>query len=343
MNCSEIVVVTGASAGVGRATIIEFAKRKRARVALLARGLKGLEGAARDVEAHGGEALIIQVDVADAEQLQRAAQKVVDTWGGIDIWVNCAMVTILSPFSEITPEEFRRATEVTYLGYVYGTHAALKQMLPLNRGTIVQVGSALSYRGIPLQSAYCGAKHAIKGFTESLICELMHNKSKVRVNMVQLPAINTPQFEWSRNKMERKHQPVPPIYEPQLSAEAIFWSAHSKRREIQLGTSAMVIWLGKLFPKVVDIYLAKTGFDAQQYNGAVAKDKPDNLFAPVEGDYGARGQFSHQAQSKSIQLKITTFPGYPFILYAGVGLSLMLLKKAGKSFYRLGDLKRKKR
>src|SRR5918912_496967 len=230
----EVVVVTGASAGVGRATAVAFAKRG-ARVGLLARGRDGLEGARTEVESAGGKALIIPADVSDADAVEEAAQRVEEDLGPIDVWVNNAMTSVFSPVKEMTPEEFRRVTEVTYLGYVYGTMAALKRMLPRNRGTIVQVGSALAYRGIPLQSAYCGAKHAIQGFMDSLRCELLHDGSRVRVAMVQMPALNTPQFGWVKSRLPHKAQPVPPIYQPEVAAEAIHWAAHHERREIWVG------------------------------------------------------------------------------------------------------------
>ncbi|HEX5499077.1 MAG TPA: SDR family oxidoreductase, partial [Thermomicrobiales bacterium] len=230
----EVVVITGASAGVGRAAVREFAKR-RARIGLVARGEEGLEGAKREVEQAGGKALVLPADVADADAVERAAAAVEAEFGPIDVWVNDAMVSVFSPFKEMTADEFRRVTEVTYLGFVYGTMAALKRMLPRNRGTIVQVGSALAYRGIPLQSAYCGAKHAILGFTEAVRCELLHDESDVWLTMVQMPALNTPQFGWVKSRLPRHPQPVPPIFEPEVAAEAIFFAAHARRREVYVG------------------------------------------------------------------------------------------------------------
>src|SRR5918911_1748378 len=233
-----VVVITGASAGVGRATAQAFARRG-ARVGLLARGRDGLEGARRDVEALGGRALVLPTDVANAEAVERAAEAVEREFGPIDIWINNAMVSVFSPVKKMKPEEYRRVTEVTYLGVVYGTLAALKRMLPRDRGVIVQVGSALAYRGIPLQAAYCGAKHAIQGFMDALRCELLHDGSHVRVTMVQMPALNTPQFGWVKSRLPHKAQPVPPIYQPEVAAEAIVWAAHHPRRELCVGFSTV--------------------------------------------------------------------------------------------------------
>jgi NAD(P)-dependent dehydrogenase (short-subunit alcohol dehydrogenase family) len=297
----EVVVVTGASAGVGRATAVAFA-RKGARVGLIARGADGLEGARKDVEAAGGRALVAAADVADPEQVERAATAVESALGPIDVWVNNAMATIFSPFAEISPTEYRRATEVTYLGYVWGTMAALRRMLPRDHGVIVQVGSALAYRGIPLQAAYCGAKHAIQGFTESLRCELLHDGSNVKVTMVQLPALNTPQFGWGRSKMPRQPQPVPPIYQPEVAADAIVWSAHEQRREPYVGGSTVLTILGdKLAPGLGDRYLARTAYEAQQTAEPVEEDRRDNLFEPVTGDWGSHGRFDAGAHPRSAQ------------------------------------------
>ncbi len=316
---NEVVVVTGASAGVGRATVRAFAERG-ASVALLARGEDGLQGAREDVEALGGRALVLPVDVADAEAVEGAAARVEEELGPIDVWVNNAMTVVFAPFKELTAEEFRRATEVTYLGYVHGTMAALKRMLPRDRGTIVQVGSALSYRAIPLQSSYCGAKFAIRGFTDSLRAELKHDGSRVHVTMVQLPALNTPQFGWSRTKLPYHPQPVPPIYQPEVAAEAIHWAAHQRRREVYVGASSVMTILGnKVAPWAADLYLALTGYEGQQTADPVGPDRPDNLFEPVPGDHGAHGIFDEEAHEGSSQLWATKNRGW--LALTGVGLA----------------------
>ncbi len=299
----EVVVITGASAGLGRAIVQQFA-REGASIGLIARGEDGLEGAKRDVESLGGRALVLPTDVADPEAVEAAAQRVEDQFGPIDIWVNDAMSTVFAPFWEITPDEFKRVTEVTYLGQVYGTYAALKRMLPRDHGTIVQVGSALAYRSIPLQSAYCGAKHGIAGFTDSLRTELLHYGSKVWISMVQMPAMNTPQFTWCLDKLPNKSQPVPPIYQPEVAAQAVYFAAHHRRRQIYVGLSTvLVIQLNKLFPWFGDLYLARTGVQAQQTNKKNDGNAPYNLWEPVDGkgggDRGAHGTFDAKAHSRS--------------------------------------------
>jgi short-subunit dehydrogenase len=318
-DSSEVVVITGASAGVGRSTAREFAKHG-AKVALLARNEEGLEGARKEVEAAGGEALLIPTDVADPEQIDAAAQRVERELGPIDVWVNDAIAVVFSPFKDIELEDFKRSTEVCYLGTVYGTKAALGRMLPRNRGTIVQVGSALAYRAIPLQSAYCGSKHAIRGFTDSVRTELLHEGSGVHITMVQLPAVNTPQFDLSKTNLPKHPQPVPPIYQPEVPARAIYWAAHQRRREVRVGlSSTIVIAANKLLPGLGDWYLAKTGYASQQTDKAVARDRPDNLYEPVPGDHGAHGIFDEQSHEKSPQLWATEHLGL-LALAGGVGL-----------------------
>lgn len=300
----EVVVVTGASAGVGRATVRAFA-RQGARIGLVARGRAGLEGAKRDVEALAGEALIVPADVADADAIERAAAAVEETFGPIDVWVNNAFCSVFSPARDMTAADYRRVTEVTYLGFVHGTLAALKRMLPRDRGVIVQVGSALAYRGIPLQSAYCAAKHAIQGFTESVRCELIHDGSNVKITMVRMPALNTPQFTWSKSRMPRRAQPVPPIYQPEVAADAVVWAAHHDRREWFVGGSTAVVITGnKIAPGFGDWYLARQGYGAQQHDGHEDPNRPNNLWRPVDDarDFGAHGEFDHRSRPHSYQL-----------------------------------------
>ncbi len=297
----KVVVVTGASAGVGRAVVAEFA-RKGAHIGLIARGLERLEAARREVEELGGKAAVLQADVADARQVEHAAQRAEEELGPIDIWVNDAMTTVFAPFREITPEEFKRATEVTYLGQVYGTMAALKRMQARNRGTIVQVGSALAFRSIPLQSPYCGAKHAIVGFTDSLRSELLHDKSAVHITAVMLPAMNTPQFSWCRTRLPRHPQPVPPIFQPEVAARAIVWASTHKRREVYVGLPTVTaIYGNELAPAFADKYLANHAYGGQQTSQPVSADRPDNLFEPVAGEYAAHGIFDARAKDYSVQ------------------------------------------
>lgn len=307
---AETVVITGASAGVGRATARAFAARG-ARIGLLARGTAGLQAAAAEVEAAGGKALAVPTDTADPDAVEAAAEAVEARFGPIDIWINVAMATIFAPVHRITPEEFRRATEVTYLGYVHGTMSALKRMRPRNRGTIVQVGSALAYRAIPLQSAYCGAKFAIRGFTDSLRSELLHDRVDIHLTMVQMPALNTPQFDWARNKTGRRTQPVPPIFQPEVAAEAIVFAAYARRREVFVGGSAWKAIIGnKLFPGLLDRYLAAKGYSGQITSEPLPSDAQDNLFAPVPGDHGAHGRFDDRATRSSPALWLTMHPGW---------------------------------
>jgi glycogen debranching enzyme/short-subunit dehydrogenase len=297
----KVVVITGASAGVGRATAIAFAK-SGALIGLIARGRERLEAARRDVEAAGGRALVLPADVADARQVEAAADIVEREFGPIGIWVNNAMATIFAPFQEISPEEFERATKVTYLGYVYGTMAALSRMRPRDCGVIVQVGSALAHRSIPLQSAYCGAKHAIIGFTDSLRSELIHDCSNVHITVVNMPALNTPQFEWSRTRLPRHPQPVPPIFQPEVAAQAIVWAAHQRRREIDVGFPTVLATNGqKIAPGLGDRYLARSAYESQQTPDPVSSARPDNLFEPAAGEYSAHGTFDSQAHGASVQ------------------------------------------
>jgi NAD(P)-dependent dehydrogenase (short-subunit alcohol dehydrogenase family) len=298
----EVVVITGASAGVGRATAREFA-RHGAKVALLARGRDGLEAAARDVENLGGRALVLQTDVADLVQVERAADRIEHELGPIDIWVNNAFAGIFSRFLDMTPEEFRRVTEVTYFGQVNGTRAALKRMLPRDRGSIVLVGSALAYRGIPLQSAYCAAKHAIQGFQDSLRAELLSIGSRVNLTMVQLPGLNTPQFDWVRAHVRGKPKPMGAVYQPEVAARAIWFAAHSNRKEVVVGAPALQAIIGnKVVSPLLDRYLARTGIDGQQECEAIEPGRRDNLFEPVPGDHGAHGRFGAAARTHSFQL-----------------------------------------
>ena len=295
-------MITGASAGIGRAAAQAFAKRG-AKIGLLARGREGLEGAKRDVEKLGGHGLILIADVADDKAVEAAAEKLENEFGPIDIWINDAMVSVFSPISEMQPEEFRRVTEVTYLGYVWGTLAALRRMGPRNRGVIVQVGSALAYRGIPLQSAYCAAKHAIEGFTDSLRCELIHEKKDIHVCIVEMPAVNTPQFGWVKSRLPNKAQPVPPIFQPEVAADAIVFAATHKRREIYVGMPTIeAIVVNKIAPGFLDHHLARTCFKSQQTDEPKNPTQPDNLFGPVEYDFGAHGTFDSRAKKFSVEL-----------------------------------------
>src|SRR5436305_4320159 len=319
-SAREVVVITGASGGIGRATARRFAA-DGARIGLIARGRRGLEATAREVEQAGGQALELPLDVAEHDQVEAAAASVEDAFGPIDVWINDAMVTVYAEFLDIEPQEFQRATEVTYLGMVWGTRAALKRMLPRDRGSIVQVCSAMSYRGIPLQSPYCGAKHACKGFTESLITELRHGKSKVRVSMIQLPGLNTTQFTWGRTKLPKQTMPVPPIYQPEIAADAIHYAAHHKRRQIYVGIPTVANIIGERGPPwLLDRYLAKTGFDSQQTDRALDPQGHDNLFDPVDEDRGAHGPFDEQAHSVSPQYELAKHRGK---ILAGVGAAAL--------------------
>jgi len=309
MGKPEVVVITGASAGVGRATVRAFARRK-ARLGLLARDPERLAATRREVEALGGAALALVTDVADATQVEAAARQVESAFGPIDIWINNAMVSVFSPIKQLTPGELQRVTEVTYLGAAYGTLAALRRMLPRDRGTIVQVGSALAYRSIPLQGGYCAAKHALAGFTASLRTELLHDHSRVHLTMVQLPALNTPQFAWVKSRLPHQAQPVPPIFQPEVAARAIYWAAHHRRKELFVGASTVAAIYGeRLAPGLLDHYLAKTGYAAQQTAHPRDPNQPDNLWQPVAGPFAAHGAFDRRAQRRSWQLWATLHRG----------------------------------
>ncbi|MFP1154117.1 SDR family oxidoreductase [Mycobacterium sherrisii] len=321
------VVITGASAGVGRATAVLFGHRA-ANVTLLARGAAGLGGAARAVEAGGGNALPIPTDVADFSAVHDAADQAEATFGPIDTWINVAFTSVFAPFRQISAEEFKRVTEVSYLGYVHGTMAALAKMQPRDRGAIVQVGSALGQRAIPLQSAYCGAKHAINGFTESVRCELLHEGSRVRVTLVQLPAVNTPQFSWVLSRLPRHPQPVPPIYQPEVAARAVAYAAdHPERKQYWVGESTVATLVAQKFiAPLLDRYLGRTGYDSQQTDQQAERQRPDNLWRPVDdapgSDHGAHGGFDGKSHGRSPQLWFSRHPvaGGTGALALGVGV-----------------------
>ena len=331
---SEVVVVTGASAGLGRAIARQFGS-KGAKVGLLARGVDGLEGAKREIEADGGSALVLPTDVADADAVEAAAARVEQEFGPIDIWVNNAMASVFSPVKEMKPEEYKRVTEVTYLGVVYGTLSALRRMLPRDRGTIVQVGSALAYRSIPLQSAYCAGKHAISGFTDSLRCELIHDHSSVRVTMVQMPALNTTQFGWVKSRLKNKAQPVPPIFQPEVGARAVYWAAHHNRRELYVGLPTVeAIEANKVVPGLLDRYLGRTGYDSQQTNEPEDPNRPNNLWEPVPGDHGAHGTFDERAHPRSYELWAARYRNWiaaGLCTLAGAGYFALRSHNSGRS------------
>lgn len=316
----KVIVVTGATAGVGRAITQRFA-REGARLGLLARGEDGLDATQQEVERLGGEAVAVKTDVAEAEQVENAAERVEEEFGEIDLWVNNAMTSVFAEFTEIEPDEYERVTDVCYHGTVHGTRSALRRMIPRDRGRIVLVGSALAYRGIPLQSAYCGAKHAVEGMFDSLRAELIHEASSVQATMVQLPGMNTPQFGWVRSKLPNEAQPVPPIFQPEVAADAVAHAARTGRREMYVGYSAAQAIIGnKLAPGAGDLYLGETGVSGQQIEGRPRdEDRPDNLFDPVPGDHGAHGAFDDRASDWSLQLWASKNRG--LLAAAGAGLA----------------------
>jgi len=337
----RVIVVTGASAGIGRASAQEFAERGDT-VALLARGETGLEGARADVERVGGTAAVYPVDMSDWQAVDKVTDQIEEELGEIDVWVNVAFTSVFAKFVDIEPDEFERVTRVSYLGFVNGTRAALRRMLPRDRGVIVQVGSALAYRGIPLQSAYCGSKHAIQGFNESLRTELLHEKSKVKVTMVQMPAVNTPQFSWVLSRLPRQAMPVPPIYQPEVAGRAVAYAAdHPRRREYWVGGStAGTLIANAVAPGILDRYLARTGFDSQQASEPRSPDQPANLWEPADGpegrDFGTHGRFDGQAKPRSAQLWASHHHGAAAALGLGlVGGAAALVRRARRWSTRL--------
>jgi short-subunit dehydrogenase len=320
----EVVVVTGASAGVGRATVREFAKQG-AKIALIARGREGLEGAKRDVEELGGQAITIECDVADPNAVEAAAERIERELGPIDIWVNNAMASVYGPFIRMTLEDFKRITDVTYLGQVYGTKAALKRMIPRDRGTIVQVSSALGFRSIPLQSAYCGAKHAVDGFTESVRTELLHMKSNVHISVVALPGVNTPQFEWTKNIMEHEGQPVGKVYQPEVPARAIVYAAHHKRKQILIGYPTVESFVGeRVNSELLDHYIADKAWNGSLTDQPHDPSKPGNLYEPMDRDrdMGAHGRFDSKATDHSMQLWANLNRGWLALAGAGIAIAI---------------------
>lgn len=330
-------MITGASAGIGRATARAFAKRG-AKIGLFARGADRLEAARAEVEEAGGRGLVLTGDVADDQAVENAANQLEKEFGPIDIWVNNAMVSVFSPIAEMTPDEYRRVTEVTYLGYVWGTMAALRRMRPRNRGTIINVGSALAYRGIPLQSAYCAAKHAIHGFTDALRCELIHDQLDIRICEVEMPAVNTTQFDWVKSRLPNKPQPVPPIYQPEVAADAIVFAATHKRREVYVGFPTVQTVVGnKVAPRLLDYYLGRHCYQSQQTDEPDDPNRLNNLFDPVPGDFGAHGGFDKRARKFSLQLWLDKYRGFlaGAVLIPAAGLAALALLSGPKKKLKL--------
>lgn len=329
---SRVVVITGASGGIGRAAVREFARRG-ARLALIARGEEGLDAAVRDAQALGAHATAFAADVASFEQVERAAQAIERNLGPIDVWVNVAFTNVFGEFWDVDPNEWRRVTEVTYLGYVWGTMAALRRMRRRDHGTIVQVGSALCYRSIPLQSAYCGSKSAIRGFTDSIRCELLHHKSKVRLTMVHMPAVNTPQFTWNRVKGDLgQPQPVPPIFQPEVAGRAIYWASRKHPREFWVGFSTVLaILVQKFIPTLGDLYLARTAYASQQTSQPIHPGRPDNLYEPADAgrDFGAHGQFDASASGRSWETELVMNRQWVIggLALAGAAAGALLMRK----------------
>lgn len=321
MASPRVVVITGATAGIGRASARLFAQQG-ARIGLLARDDERLEATRREVEQLGGKAIGIATDVADAAQVEAAAERIERELGPIDVWVNNAMATVIAPMTEVSPEDFRRVTDVSYHGYVWGTMAALKRMRQRNRGTIVQVGSALAYRSIPLQAPYCGAKHAIRGFTEAVRTELLHDGSNVHITIVDMPAVNTPQFDWCATTLAQHPQPMGKVFQPEVAAKAVVWAAQARRREIVVGMpSRLAVWGEKLVPGLLDRYLARTAVSGQKSDMAISPDRPANLWKPVPGDYAAHGSFSDGAREQSAWLWASMNRNW--LIAAGAALALV--------------------
>lgn len=330
----RVVVITGASAGIGRATARRFGSAK-AKVALLARGKERLEATAEEVERAGGKAIAIPTDVADPKQVEEAADRAEKELGPINVWINDAMTAVFSPVWEMEPEEYKRVTEVTYLGQVYGALAALKRMRPRNEGKLIFVGSALAYRGIPLQSSYCAAKHAIQGFVDSLRSELLHENSGIDLTMVQLSGFNTPQFSWVKCKLPNHPRPLGKCYQPEVAAEAIYWASNNKRRELMVGTPAVEAIIGNKFvPQYGDWMLSRKGFAGQQTDQPIPRDRPNNLWEPVPGQFAAHGIFENEAEETSRQLELTTHRKQAALLTAGLAAAGFLFWKGAQTRHR---------
>jgi len=318
----KTVVIAGASAGLGRAMVREFAKHG-ANVGMIARGIDGLRAANDEVEALGGHGYIAPADVSNADEVENAAQKIEDHFGTIDVWINNAMASVFGPFKKMEMKDFAHVTDVTYLGQVYGTHAALKRMIPKDKGTIILIGSALAYRGIPLQSAYCGSKHAIHGFFESLRSELIHDKSNIKLSMVQMPAMNTTQFGWVKSYLKNKPKPMGRIFEPEVAAKAVVDVARNHQRELYVGYPTVeTIWGNKVLPGYLDNYLAKTGFKGQQTNQPEDADRQNNLWQPVPGDHGSRGPFAAESWNSSPEVWMATHKKTTLGMLAGLAMGI---------------------